>query len=114
MDFQEIIAGSVGKENTWGTLVGRIKASPMTFCRLTTNDAEGVIQGYLGQGEFTDDPLETFGGYGVAKIPNLQTLMRFICINGFEHHVAVNLSQKAEAVAEALENYLGWEIYRHG
>ncbi|KPK76668.1 MAG: fucose isomerase [Phycisphaerae bacterium SM23_30] len=113
IDFQEIIAGSVGKENTWGTIVGQIKPSPMTFCRLTTNDAAGVIQGYLGQGEFTNDPLETFGGYGVAKIPNLQTLLQFICINGFEHHVAVNLSQKAEAVAEALENYLGWDIYRH-
>jgi len=113
IDFQEIIAGSVGKENTWGTVVGRIKASPMTFCRLTTNDAEGVIQGYLGQGEFTNDPLETFGGYGVVRIPNLQTLLQFICMNGFEHHVAVNFSQKAAAVVEALENYMGWDIYRH-
>ena len=113
MDYQEIIAGSVGKENTWGTMVGRIKPSPMTFCRLTTNDAAGVIQGYVGQGEFTDDTLETFGGYGVARIDNLQSLLQFVCMNGFEHHVPVNLSEKAEAVADALENYMGWEIYRH-
>jgi len=113
IDFQEIIAGSVGKDNTWGAIVGRIKPAPMTFCRLTTNDAAGVIQGYVGQGEFTDDTLETFGGYGVARIDNLQALLQFVCMNGFEHHVPVNLSEKAEAVADALENYMGWEIYRH-
>ncbi|MFC1782006.1 L-fucose/L-arabinose isomerase family protein [Planctomycetota bacterium] len=113
IDFQEIIAGSVGKENTWGTVVGRIKPAPMTFCRLTTNDAVGAIQGYVGQGNFTDDKLETFGGYGVVKIDNLPSLLQFVCVNGFEHHVPVNLSEKAEAVAEALENYLGWDIYRH-
>jgi hypothetical protein len=32
---------------------------------------------------------------------------------GFEHHVAVNLSQTADALAEALGNYLGWDIYQH-
>jgi L-fucose isomerase-like protein len=31
MDFQEIIAGSVGKENTFGTVVGRLKAGPLTY-----------------------------------------------------------------------------------
>ena len=113
MDYQEIIAGAMGKESTYGTVVGRIKPSPATFCRLTTNDAEGVITGYVGQGRFTDDELDTFGGYGVMEIPDLQVLMQFICRMGFEHHVAVNLSEKAYAVSEALENYLGWEIYRH-
>jgi len=32
---------------------------------------------------------------------------------GFEHHVAMNRSQKADAIAEALGNYLGWNIYHH-
>ena len=31
MDFQEIIAGTVGKENTFGTVVGRVKSGPMSF-----------------------------------------------------------------------------------
>ena len=42
--------------------------------------------------QFTDDPLETFGGAGVVEIPQLQELLRFICERGFEHHVAANLS----------------------
>jgi L-fucose isomerase-like protein len=113
MDYQEIIAGSVGKDNTYGTMVGRIAVGKATFFRTTTDDAAGVISAYVGEGEFTNDKLDTFGGYGVIKIPNLQNLMQFICRMGFEHHVAMNMSQKADAIAEAVGNYLGWEIYHH-
>ena len=114
MDFQEIIAGTVGRENTYGTCVGLVKASPMSFARFSTNDMEGTIDGYVGEGEFTDDPLDTFGGAGVVKIPNLQKLLRYICENGFEHHVAANMSTVASAVQEATSRYLGWRIFRHG
>lgn len=114
MDYQAIIAGSVGKDNTYGTVVGKIAPNKATFCRTTTNDTEGIMSIYTGEGEFTNDKLDTFGGYGVMKIPNLQNLMQYICRMGFEHHVAVNLCQKADAIAEALENYMGWEVYRHG
>jgi L-fucose isomerase-like protein len=113
MDYQEIIAGTVGKENTYGTVVGRIAPNDATFCRITTDDTSGVISAYTGEGEFTNDKLDTFGGYGVMKIPNLQTLLRYICKMGFEHHVAVNICRKADAIAEAMENYMGWEVYRH-
>jgi L-fucose isomerase-like protein len=113
MDYQAIIAGSVGKDNTYGTIVGRIGPGKATFCRTTTDDAAGIITAYVGEGEFTNDTLETFGGYGVMKIPDLQSLMEYICWTGFEHHVAVNRSQKADAIAEALDNYMGWEVYRH-
>lgn len=113
MDYQEIIAGAVGKDNTYGTVVGRIAPNKATFCRTATDDAAGVITAYTGQAQFTNDKLETFGGYGVMKIPNLQDLMQYVCTMGFEHHVAVNLSQKADAVTEALGNYMGWHIYRH-
>jgi L-fucose isomerase-like protein len=91
MDYQAIIAGSVGKENTYGTMVGRIAPGAATFCRTSTDDAAGVISAYVGEGEFTNDRLDTFGGYGVMKIPNLQTLLQFICRMGFEHHVAMNM-----------------------
>jgi len=114
MDYQEIIAGSVGKLNTFGTCVGRVKAAPMSFARFSTDDAAGKIRGYVGGGRFTDDPLETFGGAGVVEIPRLQQLLRYICENGFEHHVAANLSATADAaVYEAAKNYLGWDMYWH-
>lgn len=113
MDYQEIIAGTVGKENTYGTVVGKIAANKATFCRTTTDDASGIISAYVGQGEFISDKLDTFGGYGVMKINNLQALLNYVCKMGFEHHVAVNLCQKADAIAEAMDNYMGWEVYRH-
>ena len=113
MDYQEIIAGTVGKENTFGTVVGRIKPGSMTFARISTFDTEGMIGAYVGEGSFTKDKLETFGGFGVAEIPDLQLLLRHICENGFEHHVAVNHSQCARAVFEAFDNYMGWDVYWH-
>ncbi len=113
MDYQEIIAGTVGKENTYGTVVGRIKTGPFTYCRVSTDDERGVIRAYVGEGQVTDDPLETFGGYGVVQIPGFQGLLHHICENGFEHHVAINLSQCAGAVNEALDKYLGWDVYYH-
>jgi L-fucose isomerase-like protein len=113
MDFQEIIAGTVGRDNTYGTCVGRVKSGPMSFARFSTFDSDGIIAGYVGQGEFTSDPLDTFGGAGVVRIAELQRLLRFICEQGFEHHVAANLSTVAGAVEEATANYLGWEVVRH-
>ncbi len=113
MDFQEIIAGTVGKENTFGTCVGKVKASPMSFARYSTDDYTGRIKGYVGDGAFTDDALNTFGGAGVVHIPNMQDLLHYICENGFEHHVAANLSTNAAAVYEATTKYLGWEMYWH-
>jgi L-fucose isomerase-like protein len=113
MDFQEIIAGAVGKENAYGTVVGRIKPTPVTYCRVSTRDWLGAIQVYLGEGEITDDPVNTFGGYGVIRVPGFQKLLAHICDNGFEHHVAMNPSQAADALEEAFSKYLGWEVYHH-
>jgi L-fucose isomerase-like protein len=113
MDYQEIIAGTVGKLNTFGTIVGRVKPSPMTYFRVSTDDVLGEVRAYVGEGRFTDDPLSTFGGAGVVEIANLQMLLQFICENGYEHHVAANMSLCADAIEEACDKYLGWEIYRH-
>src|SRR6267143_376791 len=114
MDFQAIIAGTVGKENTFGTCVGRVKSGAMSYARFSTDDFAGKIRGYVGAGRFTDDPLETFGGAGVVEIANMQKLLHYICENGFEHHVAANFSTVAPMIYEAATSYLGWEMYRHG
>ncbi len=114
MDYQEIIAGSVGKENTYGTLVGKLRPTPITYCRVSTNDVKGTVQAYLGEGEITDDRVKSFGGYGVVRIGDFQGLLAHICENGYEHHVALNPSRVAAAVDEAFSKYLGWSVYHHG
>ena len=113
MDYQAIIGGSVGNENAYGTVEGRMRAEPFTFCRVSTDDYNGRILAYVGEGQLTQDPMSTFGGYGVVHIPRLQRLLQYICENGFEHHTAVNLSQTAAAVNEAFSKYLGWDVYYH-
>jgi L-fucose isomerase-like protein len=113
MDYQEIIAGSVGRENSYGTIAGRMRPTDFSYCRVSTDDRAGKIRAYVGEGEMTKDPLTTFGGYGVAHIPRLQGLLRHICANGFEHHVAINPARVAASVEEAFTRYLGWEVYNH-
>jgi L-fucose isomerase-like protein len=90
-----------------------VKSGAMSFARFSTSDRKGTISGYVGEGEFTSDPLETFGGAGVVRIPAMQKLLRYICENGFEHHVAANFSTVAGAVHEAATRYLGWDVHFH-
>ena len=104
---------TLGEENTYGAMAGRASAGPVTFARVSTDDQFGVIRTYVGEGQMTDDPLDTFGQRAVVKIPGLQKLMNFICKNGFEHHVAMTKSEVADVLEEAFGNYLGWQIYRH-
>jgi L-fucose isomerase-like protein len=113
MDYQEIIAGTVGKLNTFGTCVGKVKSGPMSYCRISTDDRVGRVRGYVGDGRFTDDSLVTFGGAGVVEIPKLQDLLRFICERGFEHHTAANLAPVSNIVYEATTKYLNWDMYWH-
>ena len=46
-------------ENTFGTCVGQVKAEPDELRPLLhRRSATGTMRGYVGEGEFTDDPLE--------------------------------------------------------
>lgn len=108
-----ILGTIVGVENTFGAMAGRAPAGPLTYARLSTNDVLGQVTAYVGEGSLTDDELHTFGTRAVAHIPRLDALMRFICRNGFEHHVVMNQSRTAAVLAEAFVNYLDWDTYVH-
>lgn len=113
MDYPPILARTLGQENTYGTLSGRLKQGALTFARISTDDTHGRIRGYVGEGQLTGDPLNTFGGHGVVHVERFQALLHHICNHGFEHHVAINPGNHARAIEEALDKYLGWEIYKH-
>jgi len=40
--------------------------------------------------------------------------MRHVCAHGFEHHVVMTQVHSADVLEDALGNYLGWDVYRHG
>jgi L-fucose isomerase-like protein len=69
--------------------------------------------GCIGDGEITDETVDTFGTTGVLKIDNLPRLLYFLTANGFEHHVALNYSPRTEVLYEAFTKYMGWKIYHH-
>jgi len=95
------------------TLHGTLKAGPVSWARLLSDDTHGRIVGCIGDGEITTDSLETFGTTGVMKVANLQRLLSFLARAGFEHHVALTYSPRTEALREALGTYMGWKIHHH-
>lgn len=109
----DVLGASLGEENCFGAIKGKVAAGPFTFFRISTDDNLGIVKAYLGEGEYTDEPYGMDGGIAVCKIDNLQKLMKFICKNGFEHHVGMARGRVADIIMEAAENYLGWEVYHH-
>jgi L-fucose isomerase-like protein len=113
MDSHKILMNIVPLEQTWGSLLGRIKAGPITFLRLSTDDVLGKLVGYVAEGTSTTDPAATWGGIGVVQIDRMQDLFRYICKNNFEHHVSVNMSSAGESIQDAFNTYLEWDVHFH-
>jgi L-fucose isomerase-like protein len=109
----DVLGTVLGSEDTFGAVKGKVAPGDMTYFRISTDDQRGVIKSYLGEGKMTNDPYGMDGGIAVCEIPNLQGLMKFMCKNGYEHHVAMVRSHVAEILEEAIGNYMGWEIYKH-
>ena len=108
-----VLGRTLGKVNTFGAVYGKVTKGDFTFFRISTDDTKGVIKAYLGTGEITDDPYGMDGCIAVTKVDNLQILMKHICRNGFEHHVAMVRNDVKDILNEAIEGYLGWNLYVH-
>ena len=109
----DILGTVLGQEDTFGAVKGKVAPGKMTYFRISTDDTKGIIKTYLGEGRITDDPYGMDGGIAVCEIPNLQALMKYMCKNGFEHHVGMVRGHVAGILEEAIGNYMGWEIYKH-
>jgi hypothetical protein len=60
-----------------------------------------------------DDPYGMDGGIAVSQVNDLQKLLKYICKNGFEHHVAMVRADVKDILEESIGNYLGWDMYVH-
>lgn len=109
----DVLGTTLGAENCFGAVKGKVSAGPMTYFRLSTDDVRGKIRAYVGEGEFTDDPFAMDGGIAVCRIPRLRELLRYMCKNGFEHHVGMVRGFCADVIREAIESYLKWDLYVH-
>lgn len=109
----DVLGETLGKDRCFGAVKGQVAAGPMTFFRVSTDDPRGAIRAYLGEGEFTDDPVGIAGGSAVIHVEDLQGVMDYVCKKGFEHHVSMTRGHCADVLQEAIDTYLGWELYRH-
>jgi L-fucose isomerase-like protein len=109
----DILGQTIGKSNCFGAVKGHVAPGDMTYFRLSTDDTLGMVSGYLGEGEFTDDPFPMDGGIAVCKVDGLRRLLRYITKNGFEHHVAMVRGRYAGLIEEAIDSYFAWDLYTH-
>lgn len=108
-----VLGRTLGKVKTFGAVCAKVSEGDFTYFRISTDDTEGRIKAYLGEGTITSDPYGMDGCIAVTRVPKLQTLMKYICRNGFEHHVAACRGKAKEILQDAIENYLGWNLYVH-
>jgi L-fucose isomerase-like protein len=109
----DVLGATLGRENCFGAIKGKVKAGPMTFFRMDTDDELGSCHAYVGEGAFTDDPFPMDGGIAVCKIVQLRMMLRHITSEGYAHHVAMVRGECAAALHEATAKYLGWDVYWH-
>jgi L-fucose isomerase-like protein len=109
----DILGTVVPKERCFGALKGKVKAGPMTYFRVSSDDRKGTLKTYVGEGAFTDDPYAMDGGIAVTQVARLRPLLGFIAQNGFEHHVAMVRGHHADVLNEAVSRYLDWPTYFH-
>lgn len=108
----DVLGSTLGTERTFGACKGQVAAGPMTFVRFSTDDAKGILKMYVGEGTFEAEPLPTKGGVANCRVPGLQKLLRYLCENGFEHHVCFVRGHVADILEEAAK-YLGISCHRH-
>ena len=93
-----VLGRTLGKINTFGAVYAKVSEGPFTFFRIS---------------QLTSDPYGMDGCIAVTQVDNLQKLMKYICKNGFEHHVAMCRTDVVDILNEAIETYLGWNLYVH-
>jgi len=109
----DVLGETIGRSKCFGAVKGKVRPGDMTYFRLSSDDRNGTLKCYLGEGEFTDHHFPMDGGIATTRVANLRKLMKFITQNGFEHHVSMVRGSHAAVVEEAVIRYLGWPIYHH-
>ncbi len=105
-----MFAKAIGPGNGFGCNTGRISPTPFTYASSKTEN--GKLYWYLGEGEFTRDPVpeEFFGCAGVAQIEDLQKKLVTIGKAGYRHHVSVTPGLVENALRESFKTYLNYQV----
>ena len=101
---------SYGEGTGVGIVTGKVKSGKVTVA--STKTENGEICGFTTDGKLTNDSFdkEFFGCGVVFENSNLENIFRYMCENGYKHHVAIAKGEWSESIKEALVKYLGYNI----
>lgn len=101
----------IGENQAQGTIQGRINESKITLLRIQ-GSANGDLKAYLAQGQILPIDVETYGGYGVFAVPEMDRFLRNVIIEeGFPNHVVVIFEHCADVAMSTLRQVGITEIY---
>ena len=101
---------SYGEGTGVGIVNGKVKAGKVTVASAKTEN--GGVYGFTTDGKLTDDSFDKdfFGCGTVFENNNLENIFRYMCENGYKHHVAIADGEWSGAIKEALNKYLDYSI----
>ena len=101
---------SYGEGTGVGILNGKVKSGKVTVA--TTKTENGKIHGFTTDGKLTEDKFddEFFGTGIVFENKNMEEIFKYMCENGYKHHVAIAKGEWSDCLEEALVKYLGYNI----
>ena len=113
MKYQKIMARSLPREVTNGTLEGDIMPGDITFFRLQST-ADSVLRAYAAEGEVLPVATKSFGSIGVFAIKEMGRFYRHVLIEGgYPHHGAVAFGHYGKALFEVFK-YIGVPVEEIG
>ena len=109
MKYQKIMARTLPKEVTQGTLEGDITPGDITFFRLQST-ADTKLRAYIAQGEVLPVATRSFGSIGVFAIPEMGIFYSHVLIEkNFPHHGAVAFGHFGKTFYEVFK-YIGVDV----
>ncbi len=109
MKYQKIMARSLPREVTNGTLEGDIMPGDITFFRLQST-ADSVLRAYAAEGEVLPVATKSFGSIGVFAIKEMGRFYRHVLIEkNFPHHGAVMFGHFGKPLYEVYK-YIGVDV----
>lgn len=95
-----------------GLNVGEVASTDTTIGSMKTED--GKMCSFVSEGRLTDDAIEQgFFGCGTVfekKEGTANELLNYMATEGYRHHVAIAKGYWGDAVKEAFEKYLGYNV----
>ena len=109
MKYQRIMARTLPREVTNGTLEGDIVPGDITFYRIQ-GTADGKLRAYIAEGEVLPVATKSFGSIGVFAIKEMGRFYRHVLIEkNFPHHGAVAFGKYGKALYEVFK-YVGVDV----